>query len=195
MNNYRPQNYRIYRLVTKTRILTVEDALKLRKIIYTLTDYEKGTGAKTSVVHYMDHDRAALLSWNLLNHRPNTEAWWNGDTEFKGTTRSGQLHARTMTVELAQGTRHPIRITITNGPGEPAGTAGAIKPKTDAPQQIVTTLLTWQDARTMALQTMLHLSAWHTMTYYSRLQEETWTNEDDSQQRTVDPATGEILDD
>jgi hypothetical protein len=190
---YKPRAFRIYRLVTKTRILTVEDALKLGKIAFSLTEYQKGKGAAVSVTHYMDHQRAALLSHDLLQPQTDTPQWWNGETEYKGTLKSPEIEARTMTLELAQGTDNPIRMTITNGPGEPAGTTGAIKPKAGTPQKKVTSLLSWTHTRAMALAILMHLQAWQTMTYYSRIQEATWQPPDNGGPPTVDPETGEVL--
>lgn len=190
---YKPRQFRIYRLVTKTKIVTVEDALTLGKVAFSLTDYKKGAGASVSVTHYMDHQRAALLAFDIL-HRPVTNPWWNGQTEYKGTKKGAELEARTMTLEIVEGTDNPIRLTITNGPGEPAGTTGAIKPKAGAPQAKVATLLSWEHARTMALALLLHIHSWQTMTYYSRIQAATWQPPDNGGPPTVDPDTGEVLD-
>jgi hypothetical protein len=192
-SNYKPQNYRIYRLVTKTRILTVEDALNLGKIAFTLTEYQKGKGAAASVTHYMDHQRAALLAHDLLHPQTALAQWWDGRTEYKGTKKGAEMEARTMTLEMVEGTDNPIRLTITNGPGEPAGSTGAIKPKTGAPQTKVVTLLTWPHTREMALQTLLHLQSWLTMTYYARIQAATWQPPDNGTPPDTDPDTGEIL--
>lgn len=189
---YKPRQFRIYRLVTKTRILTVEDALKLGKIAFSLTEYKKGQGAAVSVTHYMDHQRAALLAFDIL-HRPVANPWWHAQTEYKGTPKGSEMEARTMTLELVEGTANPIRLTITNGPGEPAGTAGAIKPKTGSPQAKVVTLLSWEHARAMSLAILMHVQSWQTMTYYSRIQEATWQPPDNGTPPLVDPETGEIL--
>jgi len=191
---YKPRQFRIYRLVTKTRILTVEDALKLGKIAFSLTEYQKGKGAAVSVTHYMDHQRAALLAYDLLNGTGvDVIPWWHAQTEYKGTKKGADLEARTMTLELVEGTANPIRLTITNGPGEPAGTAGAIKPKTGSPQAKVVTLLSWEHARAMSLAILMHVQSWATMTYYSRIQEATWQPPDNGTPPDVDPETGEIL--
>lgn len=191
---YKPRQFRIYRLVTKTRILTVEDALKLGKIAFSLTEYTKGKGAAVSVTHYMDHQRAALLAHDLLHPQTALAQWWHGQTEYKGTKKGDEMEARTMTVEMVEGTQNPIRLTISNGPGEPAGTTGAIKPKAGSAQAKVVTLLSWQHARAMSLAILMHAQAWQTMTYYSRIQEATWQPPDNGAPPQVDPDTGEVLD-
>jgi len=198
---YKPMFYRIFRRVSATMIITVEDALHLGKIRFTLTKYAKGQGASATVEHYVDTNRAALLAWDLLN-TPNTSntargdvsLWWNGYAEFKGSRKDGELQARTFRVELATKSENPVRITIANGPGEPVGTNGAIKPKAGSQSTEVTTLLPWLAVREMALALLMHLQAWQTMTYYQRRDEETWQPDQAEQgaTATVDLETGEI---
>jgi hypothetical protein len=192
MNNYRLLNFRIVRLVTRSKILTVEDLLRFRKLTFTLTDYEKGQGAKASVAYHMDQDKAALVAYDLLHYRPGDRPAWDAETQYKGTRKKGELEARTFTLELVNGTKNPVRMTITNGPGEPAGTTGAIKPKAGEEQTTVATLLSWTDLRTIGLQILLHMQAWSTMTYYSRIQQETWQPSDQAAPPDVDEETGEI---
>ena len=198
---YKPMFYRIYRRVSAAMIITVEDALHLGKIRFTLTQYTKGQGASATVEHYVDTNRAALLAWDLLNTpnaantaRGDVSLWWNGYSEFKGSPKDGELQARTFQIELATASKNPVRFTIANGPGEPVGTNGAIKPKEGAKADRVSTVLPWLDVREMALALLMHLQAWQTMTYYHRRDEGTWHPDQDPQAKTatVDLETGEI---
>jgi len=197
---YKPRHFRIYRRVTTSTILTVEDALNLGKVKWTLTTYTKGAGSTASVEHYMDTETAALLAYDLLAYpqtNPADRTWWNGYTEFKGTAKAGTITSRCFRVDLETDTKNPIRFSISNGPGELLNAQGAIKPKSGVDKETVrvTTLLPWQAARTLAIALHHHIAAYLTMTYYSRIQEETWTPGDNGQPPTVDPDTGELLDD
>ena len=196
---FKPLFYRIYRRVSKAMIVTVEDALHLGKVCITLTTYQKGQGAIDTVTHYMDTTRAALLAWDLLNTpnaantaRGDVSLWWNGYTEFKGSRKDGQLEARTLRLELATKSDNPFRITISNGPGEPAGTNGAIKPKAGTDQTRISTVLPWTDVREMALALLQHIEAWTTLTYYTRKDDATWQPGDPNNGIDVDTKTGEI---
>jgi len=201
---YKPLFYRIYRRVSTSMIVTVEDALQLGKVRITLTKYEKGKGATATVEHYLDASRAALLAWDLLNTpnaantaRGDVSLWWNGYSEFKGTRKNGDLEARTFQIELATQSDNPVRLTICNGPGEPVGTTGAIKPKKDANQTRVSTVLPWLAIREMALAIVMHIQSWAAMTYYERRDRDTWQPDQeptDQEESTaiLDTATGEI---
>ena len=199
---YTPRYYRIYRRVSTSMIVTVEDALDLGKVRFTLTRYHKGKGAAASVEHYMDTPKAALLAWDLLNtpsaanqRRGELALWWNGYTEYKGTHKGSDYTSRTLQLELATDSDNPWRITISNGPGEPVGTNGAIKPKAGADKETtrVTTVLPWTDVREMAVTMLICLQSWATMTYYTRRNAATWQPEPDGDTVTVDRRTGEIL--
>jgi hypothetical protein len=190
MTDFKPQNYRIYRRVTATRILTVEDALTVDKVKMTLVEYKRGNGISRQVTHFLDHQIAALLAFDILHHNPAGSApvWWDGYQEYKGTRKGDELEARTFKAEIVEAD-NPVKITVSNGPGEPVGSNGAIKPAKGQPQEVVAVLLPWTAARAMALALLMHLQAWQTMTYWPRLTEETWQPDED---RQVDPETGEI---
>ena len=183
--SFKPRFYRIYRRVSATMIVTVEDTLHLGKVRITLTQYKKGQGAIQSVEHYLDTNRAALLAWDLLNTpnaantaRGDVSLWWNGYSEFKGSRKGGELEARTFRIELATKSDNPVRITISNGPREPVGTNGAIKPKEGADATRVSTVLPWLDLREMALAILTHIQAWAATTYHQRAEEGTWQPDD-----------------
>ena len=186
-SEFKPSNFRIYRRVTKNRIIVVEDVLRFNKVRINLVEYEPGKGIEKQVGHYIDREIAALLCHDLLN-RSNTDAlvWWNGYEEYKGTKTREGYEARTFKIEIAE-TRNPIRITIWNGPGEPVGSDGAIKPARGRTSegQSVTVLLPWTAARAMALALLMHLQAWTTMTYYQRVQNGTY--QPDEEQLELDP--------
>ena len=188
---FKPQNYRIFRRVTAKRIIAVEDALQFRKIRWNLVEYAKGAGVQKQVVHYMDDQTCALLAHDILHHDPTGShvTWWNGFNEYKGTRRGDDLEARTFKIEIVEA-NNPVKITISNGPGEPVGPNGAIKPAKGPTPTTVAVLLPWPAARSMALAILMHLQAWQTMTYYPRINDETWTPPEDPK---VDKVTGEVL--
>jgi hypothetical protein len=203
-STYKPRHFRIFRRVSATTIVSVEDALTLGKIKWTLTTYKKGEGSSATVEHYMDTDTAALLAYDLLalpcssdQRRGELATWWDGYTEYRGTVRGENITSRTLRLDIATETKNPFRVTISNGPGELLNAEGAIKPKAGAEKETtkVSALLPWQVARTLAIALHHHIAAYQTMTYYSRTQTETWQPPDDGQPPAADTETGEILHD
>ena len=185
-NEYKPRNFRIISYTSKARILHVEDALDLGKIRLEMWSYEKGKGASANVEHYMDADDARLLFVDLSSGQLPEKY-----EELKGTFRDGEPQSRTLRVEdLGDKARQPIKITISNGPGEVLG-AGAIKPKKGAKRTEISVLLPRREARKIALAVLAHMNAWAAATYYRRLAEGIWQPEEN---RYLDPTTGEILD-
>lgn len=182
-NEYKPRNFRIITHTTKTRILHIEDALDLGKLRLELWEYQKGNGAKGHVEHYMDVHDARLLFTDLA-----TGHLAEPYQELKGTYRDGQPQSRTLTVAEVEA-RQPIKITVSNGPGEVIG-AGAIKPKKGAEQTRISILLDRRTARKIALAVLGHIAAWEVATYYHRLSQGTWRPPTEEH---VDIRTGEIV--
>lgn len=172
-NEFKPRNLRIYRHVTRTRILVIEDALDIGKLRIELTDYKKGQGVVTSLDHYLDIDTARLLFTDLRFSDENLVPF----KEFKGSVRGDQVQSRIFKVEWESKANNPIKLAIAHGPGKLSNT-GAIMP-VGQPDHFVTTLLDVQTTRMIALVVIEHLQAWATATYYARLSDQTWSERDD----------------
>lgn len=172
-NTFKPLNFRIVRHVTRTRILTIEDALQFGKLKAGMVEYQKGQGAQAEVAHYLDADVAALLFHDILQGPPVVQ--WQGWQDYKGTRlEGGQVQARVFSFQVVEAD-NPVKLAIWNGPGEETPT-GAVKPLKGATDKgaSVAVLLSWPDARKIALQVLTHLQAWAAATYYQRVAEGTW---------------------
>jgi len=189
--NYKPLNYRIVRHVTAKRILTVEDNLEMGKIKVGLVDYHRGHGITAQVTHWLDVDKARLLFHDLVDNAVAFKNMWDGWTDYKGSAVEGDLESRIFTVQIVEA-KNPVKITASKGPGEKVG-QGAVKPVKGTDRTEVAVLLSWQDARAIALAVDSHLQAWAAATYYKRLAEATWQPEDGRRTAQVDLDTGEVL--
>jgi len=200
--DYKPRNFRIVRHVTKTTILVIEDCLRLDKLRVEIVSYQRGEGVRATAEHYLDADVARLLCTELA-----TGHLAEPYQEFKGTVRDGQPQSRILKISEAKA-RNPIKIEITNGPGEVVG-EGAIKPagkpracperasgrvdstRVHSRRRIsLAVLLSRWDARRIALAVLAHLGAWATATYYQRVADNTWQP---PRETVVNPETGEII--
>jgi hypothetical protein len=190
-NAYKPLNYRIVRHVTKTRILTIEDALAFGKVKVDIVHYGKA-GIEAAGVHYLDAQVAALLFFDILQVEP---LRWQDWTDYKGTQAEGELQARVFNFQLLEAStaRNPLKFSIWNGPGVATAT-GAVKPKSGEEGTKVAVLLTWKDARAIALAVLQHIQAWQAATYHARLLAGTFQPTDETDAGTVDRRTGDILD-
>lgn len=172
MTDFKPFNYRIVRHVTRTRILTVEDALEMGKVKVGLVEYKRGQGIIGEVTHWLDLKDASLMFHDLLTNPRRFKQLWDGWTDYKGSRVDGEVQSRIFAIQVVEAD-NPVKITASAGPGEVIG-EGAIKPLRDADRTEVAVLLSWQDARAMALAVTTHVQAWATATYYKRLAEATW---------------------
>ena len=151
------QRYRVYSHITKSRFLHIEDALDIGKIRLFAGDYQKGKGAKTLAVHYLDVADARVLLNDL--------AWGKAVDycEFKGSANGGEPTSRVLKVKT-NGDKTWFRLE--NGPGEVIG-QGAVKPKGE-PETVVNVPLTTWEARRLAFEVLAHLDAWVVITFKQR---------------------------
>ncbi len=164
-----PRNYRIISHRTQRRILHVEDFLEIGKIRLELWDYARGSGAKASVEAYLDVHTMRLLATELAAGRLED---MDGHQEMGGGLAGSELRSRILLTENAEA-RHPIRITIRNGPGvrQPGG---LISPAKGEPQVRLSVLLSRFDARRIGLAILDHIQAWAAQTYATRVEAGTW---------------------
>jgi hypothetical protein len=166
---YLPRNYRIISHRTQKRILHVEDVLEIERIRFELWDYARGAGAKAHVEAYLDVHTARLLAAELATGRLRE---MDGRESFGGGFAGGEAVSRILRTENS-GTRNPIRITISNGPGVQQK-GGLISPAKGERQTKLSVLLSAFDARRVGLAILHHLQAWATSTYKARVAAGSW---------------------
>jgi hypothetical protein len=172
-NDFKPLHFRIFSLVTKTRIIHVGDALNIDRLHLDLYTYKKGQGTSAHVEMYVPTNQARIIFADLSTCKLSV----NGDgiyTEmWSGTLRNGKPQARILRIGATDANK-PAFIEVMNCEGQRLR-GGAIKPKKGASQTRVRILLDWRTARTLSLSVLEHLQAWSTATYHTRIAEATWT--------------------
>jgi len=151
------ERFRIYSHVTRSKWLHVEDGLDIGKLRLFAGDYQKGKGAKTMAIHYLDIADARVLLNDLAWGKPVDYA------EFKGSANNGKPASRVLKVKT---NGDKVWVTLESGPGEVIG-QGAVKPK-GKPDVVVNVPLTTWEARRLAFTVLAHLDAWTVITFRER---------------------------
>lgn len=155
----------VHKVITRSAILHVEDALEIGKLRLRLYRYRRGEGAQATAFHYLDVDDARVLFFDLGRGRLEEPF-----VDYKGspTARDGKPLSRVLKVEdTGDKTRNPIVFEARNGPGELIG-QGAVKPAGD-PDSQVAVLISRAEARKMAFAVLEYLQAYAVARQLQRL--------------------------
>ena len=145
----------IYKVITRSAILHLEDALEIDKVRLRLCRYKKGQGAQAVAFHYLDVADARVLFSDLAQGNLPEEF-----VDFKGspTARDGKPLSRVLKVQDTAGkTRSPIVFEASNGPGQVIG-QGPVKPAGE-PDAKVAILISRVETRKMAFAMLEYLQA------------------------------------
>ena len=162
-SEYKPSNFRIFSVRTGKRMLHVEDCLHINRIRFDLWAYEKGNGSTGHVDAYLTVDDARLLGYLLTIADTSTPIERNG-----GGVVKGNVIARIFQMEKADNANHPVRITITNAPGN-RQQSGLISINKGASPTKLQILLSTEECCKLGLALREHLQAWSAATYTARV--------------------------
>jgi hypothetical protein len=202
---YKPRNFRIISIRTAKRILHIEDHLDIDRIMFDLWSYAKGNGADNHVQAWVERHTARVIAMELAAGRLTAT---DGLQDQGGGTINGTITARIFTIENAD-TKNPIRITVSNAPGERQAN-GLISYKTGSTPTRISILLSPLDAKRIGLAILDHIRAWEVRTLFDRRDRAVWNPTPtgteielcpkcscrpcicDTLDNTPDPTTGEV---
>lgn len=147
----RPERFRIFSHITKTRFLHVEDALAQgKKLRFFVGSFERGHGANATAYAFLDVDDARVVLSDLAWGKP------VDFIDFKGGKDSNSMViSRVLKIQTKE---EKVWVEVQNGAGEELF-EGAIKPK-GKPFAEVPIPLTIFEARKMAYACLAYLQAW-----------------------------------
>jgi len=154
------QNRTIYKLITRSAFLHVDDALKIGKLKLWAGRYTQGQGTSSHATAYMDADAARVVFWDLMVRGGFPEKLYPGQKweAYGGSEREGKVIARVIRFrEDSALQRAPIVIELATGPGQRSETGG-IQPA--GQMEMVSVFLSKFDARKLAASVLEELQAY-----------------------------------